>query len=121
MVLGAGCFLKWSLDLISGAGAGSRTLPSVSLTSSGAGDRQGCVAPACCTSDTVRHRPGCICCCCLAAQVIAYNKIDLPDSGDYWEFVKEYLRVSGMCRSTKQAVIHNQQWLTVALGFWLLW
>ncbi|KAF6255524.1 P-loop containing nucleoside triphosphate hydrolase protein [Scenedesmus sp. NREL 46B-D3] len=24
-------------------------------------------------------------------QVIAYNKIDLPDSGDYWEFVREYL------------------------------
>lgn len=24
-------------------------------------------------------------------QVIAYNKVDLPDSGDYWEFVREYL------------------------------
>ena len=30
----------------------------------------------------------------LPQQVIAYNKVDLPDSGDYWEFVKEYLRVS---------------------------
>lgn len=28
------------------------------------------------------------------SQVIAYNKVDVPDSGDYWEFVKEYLRVS---------------------------
>jgi hypothetical protein len=28
-------------------------------------------------------------------QVIAYNKIDVPDSGDYWEFVQEYLVVSG--------------------------
>jgi hypothetical protein len=27
--------------------------------------------------------------------VIAYNKIDVPDSGDYWEFVREYLVVSG--------------------------
>jgi hypothetical protein len=26
--------------------------------------------------------------------VIAYNKVDLPDSGDYWDFVREYLRVS---------------------------
>ncbi|KAF8065613.1 OBGC1 [Scenedesmus sp. PABB004] len=24
-------------------------------------------------------------------QVVAYNKVDLPDSGDYWEFVREYL------------------------------
>lgn len=24
-------------------------------------------------------------------QVVAYNKTDLPDSGDYWEFVREYL------------------------------
>eukprot|EP00877_Chromochloris_zofingiensis_P006026 jgi/Chrzof1/1677/Cz10g16250.t1 len=24
-------------------------------------------------------------------QVVAYNKTDLPDSGDYWEFVQEYL------------------------------
>jgi hypothetical protein len=32
--------------------------------------------------------------------VIAYNKIDLPDSGDYWEFVREYLVVSGNTRST---------------------
>jgi hypothetical protein len=31
---------------------------------------------------------------CATVQVIAYNKVDLPDSGDYWEFVKEYLRVS---------------------------
>lgn len=30
----------------------------------------------------------------LVHQVIAYNKIDLPDSGDYWEFVQEYLLVS---------------------------
>jgi hypothetical protein len=30
----------------------------------------------------------------LLLQVIAYNKIDLPDSGDYWEFVREYLVVS---------------------------
>ena len=37
----------------------------------------------------------CMCVCvCFVCQVIAYNKIDLPDSGDYWEFVKEYLRVS---------------------------
>lgn len=24
-------------------------------------------------------------------QIVAYNKTDVPDSGDYWEFVKEYL------------------------------
>lgn len=24
-------------------------------------------------------------------QLVAYNKVDLPDSGDYWEFVKDYL------------------------------
>lgn len=31
--------------------------------------------------------------CHMAAmlQIIAYNKIDVPDSGDYWEFVREYL------------------------------
>jgi GTP-binding protein len=23
--------------------------------------------------------------------VVAYNKIDVPDSGDYWEFIQEYL------------------------------
>lgn len=30
----------------------------------------------------------------VSVQVIAYNKVDLPDSGDYWEFVREYLVVS---------------------------
>lgn len=33
----------------------------------------------------------------LHTQVIAYNKVDLPDSGDYWDIVKEYLRVSAWC------------------------
>jgi hypothetical protein len=26
-----------------------------------------------------------------ALQLVAYNKVDVPDSGDYWEFVRDYL------------------------------
>jgi hypothetical protein len=45
-----------------------------------------------CTMPTTRLHV--LLCICVPLQVIAYNKVDLPDSGDYWEFVKEYLRVS---------------------------
>jgi hypothetical protein len=43
-------------------------------------------------------------CCVSLFQVIAYNKVDLPDSGDYWEFVKEYLRVSNAPTYTHTAL-----------------
>ena len=31
-----------------------------------------------------------------ASQVVAYNKMDLPDSSDYWEEVQEFLQQRGI-------------------------
>ena len=40
----------------------------------------------------------------LTSQVVAYNKMDVPDSSDYWEDVREQLAAAGVPQDSFYAI-----------------
>jgi hypothetical protein len=48
--------------------------------------------------------PACLLSAGASLQVVAYNKMDVPDSSDYWEDVREQLAAAGVPQDSFYAI-----------------